>query len=62
MCVVTTTSQKTNNNTSNKFQGRYQVGIIRELNKESPIYCYPIYIIDTWSVLAINNLTLMFMC
>ena len=23
----------------------YQVGITRELNKESPLYCYPIYTI-----------------
>ena len=39
----------------------YQVGIIRELNKKSLIYCYFIYTIDTWFVLAINNPTLMFM-
>ena len=41
--IVTTTSPKTNNNTNNKSQGRYQVGIIRELNKKSPIYSYTIY-------------------
>jgi len=44
--VVATTSQKTNSNISNKSQDRYQVGITRELNKESLIYCYPIYTID----------------
>ena len=37
------------------------MGIIRELDKKSPIYCYPIYTIDTWSVLTINNPTLMSM-
>ena len=59
--IVVATSQKTNSNTSNKSQGRYQVLIIRELSKESPIYCYPIYIIDTWFMLAINNPILMSM-
>jgi len=44
--VVATTSQKTNSNTSNKSQDRYQVEITRELNKESPMYCYTIYTID----------------
>ena len=34
------------------------MGIIRELNKESSIYSYIIYTIDTWSMLVINNLTL----
>ena len=57
--VVAITSQKINNNISNKFQDRYQVGTIRKLNKESLMYCYPIYKIDIWSVLTINNLTLM---
>ena len=33
--------------------------IIRKLDKESLIYCYPIYTIDTWSMLTINNPTLM---
>ena len=60
--IITTTSQKTNNNTSNKSQGKYQVRITRELNKESLMYCYPIYTIDTWSMLAINNSILMFIC
>ena len=41
--IVATTSQKTNSNTSNKSQGRYQVEIIRELNKKSPLYSYTIY-------------------
>jgi len=59
---VATTNQKTNSNTSNKSQGGYQVGITRELDKKSLIYCYPIYTIDTWSVLTINNSTLVFMC
>ena len=36
--------------------------IIRELNKEFPMHCYPISIIDTWSVLIINMPTLMYMC
>ena len=36
--VVATTSQKTNNNKSNKNQGKYQVEIIRELNKEFLLY------------------------
>jgi len=57
--VVATTSQKTNSNTSNKSQGKYQVEITRELNKEFLMYCYSIYTIDTWSMLAINTLTLM---
>ena len=26
------------------------------------MYCYPIYTIDTWSMLTINNPTIMFMC
>ena len=43
---VATTSQKTNSNISNKSQDRYQVEIIRKLNKESLIHCYSIYIID----------------
>ena len=34
--------------------------IIRELDKKFLMYCYSIYIIDTWSILAINNSTLMF--
>ena len=59
--VVATTSQNTSSNTSNKSQSRYQVGIIRELDKESLIYCYPIYTIGTWSVLSINNPTPMSM-
>ena len=41
--VVVTTSQKTNRNTSNKSQDRYQVEITRELNKESLMYSYTIY-------------------
>ena len=35
--------------------------IIRELNKESPMHCYPIYIIDTWFMLTLINSTLKFM-
>ena len=45
--VVATTGQKTNSNISNKSQGRYQVEITRELDKESLMYCYLIYTIDT---------------
>jgi len=30
--------------------------ITREPNKESPIYCYSIYTIDTQSMLILNNL------
>ena len=59
---MATTSQKTNSNTDNKSQGRYQVEITRELNKKSLMYCYSIYTIDTWSMLTINNPILMFMC
>jgi len=59
--VVATTSQKTNSNISNKSQDRYQVEIIRELDKKSPMYCYLIYIIDIWSMLTINNPTLISM-
>jgi len=44
---ISCTSQKTNSNTSNKSQGRYQVGITKELNKEFLMYCYSIYTIDT---------------
>ena len=33
--VVITTSQKTNNNTSNKPQDRYKVEITKELNTQS---------------------------
>jgi len=40
---MATTGQKANSNTSNKSQGGYQVGTIRELNKEFLIYCYSIY-------------------
>ena len=60
--VVATTSQKTNNNTSHKSQGKYQVEIIRELNKEFLLYSYTIYLKSSWSVLAINSPTLMSMC
>ena len=35
--------------------------ITRELDKESLMYYYPIYTIDTWFMLAINSPTLMFM-
>ena len=35
---MATTSQKTNSNTNNKSQGGYQVEIIRELDKKSPMY------------------------
>jgi len=59
--VVVTTSQKTNSNTSNKSQDRYQVDITRKLNKKSLIYCYPIYTKLLWSMLTINSPTLMFM-
>jgi len=59
--VVITTSQKTNSNTSNKSQGKYQVEITRELNKESPMYCYLIYTKLSWSMLTINSPTLMSM-
>jgi len=59
--VVATTSQKTNNNTSHKSQGKYQVEIIRELNKEFLLYSYTIYTKSSWSVLAINSPTLMSM-
>jgi len=41
--VVATTSQKTNSNTSNKSQDRYQVEITRELNKKSLLYSCNIY-------------------
>jgi len=34
--------------------------ITRKFNKKSPIYYYSIYIINTWSVLVINNPTLRF--
>ena len=44
--VIEITSWKTNSNTSNKSQDKYQVGIIRELDKESLMYCYSIYTID----------------
>ena len=40
----------------------YQVGITRELNKESLLNCYPIYIIYTWSMLLNNYPTLKPMC
>ena len=33
------------------------MGITRKLNKESPMYCYPIYTNISWSVLTINNPT-----
>ena len=36
--------------------------IIRELDKESLMYSYTIYTNKTWSVLTINNSTLMFIC
>ena len=57
--VVITTSQRTNSNTSNKSQGGYQVWITRELDKESPIYSYTIYIKYSWFTPTINNPTLM---
>ena len=39
----------------------YQVGITRELNKESLLNCYPIYISYRWSMLTLNNPALMSM-
>ena len=39
---------------------RVVVGSLLELNKEFLMYCYPIYTIDIWSVLTINNSTLIF--
>jgi len=60
--VVVTTSQKTNSNISNKSQGRYQVGIIRELDKKFLLYSYTIYMKSSWSMLMINSPTLIFMC
>ena len=33
--------------------------ITKELNKEFPIYCYSIDILDIWSILIVNNPTLM---
>ena len=41
--VVATTSLKTNSNTNNKSQGKYQVRITKELNKKSLMYFYTIY-------------------
>ena len=41
--VVATTSPKTNSNTNNKSQDKYQVRIIRELDKKFLIYFYTIY-------------------
>ena len=41
---------------------KYFIGITRELNKESLIHFYTIYTIDTWSMLAINNSTLKYIC
>jgi len=38
------------------------VEITRELDKESPLYCYHIYIIYTWSMLLNIYLTLKSMC
>ena len=52
----------TNSNIINKSQDRYHVGITRELNKEFLMYYYPIYTINIWCVLTINNPTLMSMC
>jgi len=40
--------------------GKNLMEITRELNKKSLIYCSSIYIMDTWSVLAINNPILKF--
>jgi len=39
----------------------YQVEITRELNKESLLNCYPIYINYTWSMLLIITPALMSM-
>jgi len=39
-----------------------QVGLTRELDKESPIYSYTIYTKYSWSVLMINSPTLIFIC
>ena len=36
--------------------------ITRELDKEFPMHCHPIYIIDTWSVLITNIPSLIYMC
>ena len=44
--VIATTSQKTNSNTSNKSQDRYQVEITIKLNKESLMHLYSIDIMD----------------
>ena len=45
---------KPNRNTASKSLSRdIIVGITRELNKESLLNCYPIYIIYTWSMLLL---------
>jgi len=60
--IVVTTSQKTNSNTSNKSQGRYQVGIIKELDKKSSMYSYTIYTKFSWSMLIMDNSALISIC
>ena len=37
------------------------VEITRELDKKSPLYCYPIYISYTWSMLQIITPALIYM-
>ena len=44
MCSLVT---KTDSDTTSKFQSGYQVETTKKLNKESLIYCYLIYTIDT---------------
>ena len=45
-------------NVYSKQQEAQREDLTRELNKESPMYCYHIYTNNTWSILVINNLTL----
>jgi len=56
--IVATTSQKTNRTTKINLWVKYLMGIIRELDKKSPMNCYPIYMIHIWSMLTINSFIL----
>ena len=59
---VATTSQDDQQTTKTNSRVKYLMRIIRELDKKSPMHFFTIYIKESWSVLAINNSTLKYIC
>ena len=59
---VATTSQDDQQTTKTNSRVKYLMRIIRELDKKSPMHFFTIYTKESWSVLAINNSTLKYIC